>query len=170
MNESAGTFELQEPAKPESLVPSSWVEPWMFAFGGTLLLVCLAVLFFYRKKVTKTDPTAVRRTAFADANKALENIDLTVSPREAAVRASLIVRRYLSVAAGDPALFETHEEYLGRHEALQGFSEEARAAAAAGFGRLAELKYAEEIRATETAAVIADSRKLLETLHHGFLK
>lgn len=170
MNESAGTFQLQEPVKPEALVPASWVEPWMFAVGGAILLAFLAALFFRRKIVAKPDPMAVRRAAFADALKTLEGINPAVQPREAAVQSSLIVRRYLSVAAGDPALFETHEEYLARHEALKDFSEEARASAAAGFTRLAELKYAEEIPATETATVIADSRKLLETLHYGFLK
>lgn len=170
MNEHAGTFQLQEPVKPEALVPASWVEPWMFAVGGAILLACLAALFFRRKKSSKLDPMAVRRAAFAEAVKALEGIDPTVPPRQAAVQSSLIVRRYLSVAAGDPALFETHEEYLARHEALKDFSVEARASAAAGFTRLAELKYAEEIPTAEATTVITDSRKLLETLHHGFLK
>lgn len=81
---------------------------------------------------------------------------------------SLILRKYLSAAANDPALFETHEEFISRHDSLQALKPEARAAAEAGFTRLASLKYAPEIQEDAPAQVIADSRALLETLHQGF--
>jgi len=41
------------------------------------------------------------------------------------VLASLILREYLSSAAGDPALFETHEEFISRHDALQSLTPDA---------------------------------------------
>jgi hypothetical protein len=88
--------------------------------------------------------------------------------RNAAVLASLILRKYLSIAAGDPALYETHEEFVARHDALSALAAEARAATAEGFGRLAALKYAPEIPAAAEEEVIAQARTLLETLHHGF--
>jgi hypothetical protein len=109
----------------------------------------------------------MRKAAYAQAAAALEEIE-AVPARDAAVRSSLILRKYLSAAAGDPALFETHQETISRHDALKGFSEEARATTGRGFARLAALKYAAEIPDAEASEVVAESRALLETLHHGF--
>lgn len=167
MNEKSGSFELLEPSPPGALVPDSWVEPWMIAAAVALLVVALAVLILKRKKPAPINPLATRRAAYAEATAALEKID-AVPARDAAVRASLILRKYISVAAGDPALFETHEETISRHDALKNFSEEARATATHGFARLASLKYAAEIPNAAASEVVAESRALLETLHHGF--
>ncbi|MES2439458.1 MAG: hypothetical protein V4584_10345 [Verrucomicrobiota bacterium] len=167
MNEKPGNFELLEPASPEALVPDSWVEPWMIVIAALLALGALAFCLLKKKKSALFDPFAVRRAAHAEAAAALEKIG-PVAPREAAVQASLILRRYLSVAAGDPALFETHEEYLSRHEALKSFSEDARGSTALGFARLAAIKYSPENADMETAQVIAGSQTLLEILNHGF--
>ena len=167
MNEKSGNFELLEPSSPETLVPDSWVEPWMIAVAVVLVLAVLVVLIFKSKKVARLDPAAGREAARAEAAATLDKIG-PVPAREAAVRSSLILRKYLSAAAGDPALFETHEEYVSRHEALGGFSEDARASAGLGFSRLAALKYAPEIPDVAACDVIDESRALLETLHHGF--
>lgn len=167
MNEKSGSFELLEPSPPEVLLPDSWVEPWMITAAVALLVVALAVLILKRKKAAPLDPLAMRRTAYAEATAALGEID-AIQARDAAVRSSLILRKYLSVAAGDPALFETHEETISRHDVLKDFSEDARAAAGQGFARLASLKYAAEIPDAAASEVVAGSRALLETLHHGF--
>ena len=167
MNEKSGNFELLEPASPESLIPDSWVEPWMIAAAVLLAVALLALVIFKKKKTAAIDPLAIRQAAHAEAAAALDKIG-AVPSREAAVLSSLILRRYLSVVAGDPALFETHEEYVSRHEALKHFSEEARGSAGLGFSRLAAMKYAAETPAMATPEVIAGSHTLLETLHHGF--
>ena len=167
MNEKSGNFELLEPVSPESLIPDSWVEPWMIVAAVLLALALLAVFVFRKKKIAPVDPVEVRNAAHAEAVAAFDRIG-AVPAREAAVQSSLILRRYLSVAAGDPALFETHEEYVSRHETLKDFSEDARSTASVGFARLAAIKYAAEIPDMATAEVIAGSRKLLEILHHGF--
>ncbi len=166
MNEKPATFELLEPASPECLVPDSWLEPWMMVVAVLLVIALLAVVILKKKKVVPLDPLAVRQAAHAAAAAAIDKIG-AVPAREAAVQSSLILRRYLSVVAGDPALFETHEEYVSRHEALKAFSEDARSAAGLGFARLAAMKYAAEIPDMATDEVIAGARKLLETLHHG---
>lgn len=167
MNEKSGTFELMEPPSPEALVPDSWMEPWMIAVA-VLLVALLALLLLRKKKPAPFDPLAIRRAAYTEAAAALATIGAAVPAREAAVQGSLILRKYLSVAAADPALFETHEETLSRHDALNGFSEAARQAAERGFSRLAALKYAQQLPDVATVNVTADSRALLETLHHGF--
>jgi hypothetical protein len=139
----------------------------MFIVAIILVLCVIAIFLLKKKKREKTDPIAARKAAYAEASAALGKIGF-VTGREAAIQSSLIVRRYLSTAAGDPALFETQEETISRHDALKDFSEEARQAADRGFARLASLKYAAVPPDVEAINVTAESRDLLETLHHGF--
>lgn len=167
MNETPGTFELLEPVSPEALVPDPWLAPWMLVVVVLLALVAIAVLVFRKKKVPAPDPVALRRVAREDATAALNAIG-PVPAREAAVRASLILRRYLSVAAEDPALFETQEEFIARHESLKDFAEDARESANTGFARLAAIKYSPTTPDLSTGEVIAGSQLLLEILHLGF--
>lgn len=167
MNEKSGTFELMEPLSPEALVPDSPVEPWMIIVPVLLALCVMAILLFKKKKSAPPDPMAVRKAAYDEAAVALGKIGY-VPGRDAAIQSSLILRKYLSTAAGDPALYETHEETIARHEALKDFSEEAREAAGRGFARLAALKYAAVPPDVEAINVTAEARDLLETLHHGF--
>lgn len=167
MNEKTGTFELLEPVSPETLVPDPWLEPWMLVVVVLLAVGAIAWLLFRKKKVPVADPVALRRAARADATAALEAIG-PVPAREAAVQSSLILRRYLSVAVGDPALFETHEEYLARHESLKDFAEDARESANQGFAKLAAIKYSPTTPDLLTKEVVAEAQLLLEILHLGF--
>ncbi len=166
MNEPNSSFQLLEPSSPESLIPDPWLEPWMIALGLGLLLITL-VLLLRKKKTAKVDPHAARLAAREEAKAALAAIDHQ-SPRDAAIQSSLILRNYLATAAADPALFETHEEYLSRHEALKEFSDASRKAAGEGFSRLAALKYAAQTPAADAGEVVTQSQALLETLHLGF--
>jgi hypothetical protein len=167
MPDKPTSFELLEPRSPESLVPDPWLEPWMMLGAFLLLIVGLFVLLFFKKKPTAPlDEKAIRSLAHAEAAEALGKIK-DLSPRETAVRCSLVLRRYLSIVARDPALFETHEEYISRHEALKDFTEEARQATTAGFSRLAAMKYSSAAPETDAGQLIIESQQLLETLHHG---
>lgn len=168
MNERNGSFELLEPTSPERLVPASPVEPWMIITAAVLVFVMIAALVFALTRKSRPNPLSARHAAHAAAAAALENISAG-DARGAAVQSSLILRKYLAEAASDPALFETHEETISRHEAFAGFSENARISTQAGFSRLAALKYAREIPDVAVPNVISESRALLETLHHGFL-
>ena len=160
-------LELLEPASPEILLPSSGWGPWLAAAALLVVLAGIGWWWWRRRKPPADVPGARRQAAFAEACAALAMIP-TTEVREAAVLASLILRRYLSVAAGDPALYETHEEFVARHDALLALAPEVRAATVVGFDRLAALKYAPVIAAAAAVEVIADARALLETLHHGF--
>jgi hypothetical protein len=132
-----------------------------------LAVAVLAWMIFKKARRPAADPHAIRRAAHAAATADMAEVSSS-TPREAAVCCSLALRKYLSVVAQEPALFETHEEYVSRHEALKKFSEEARAAAGVEFSRLATLKYTPASSAVETAQVVAASQGLLETLHHGW--
>lgn len=166
MAETNTSFELKEPAPPDALVPSLGLWPWWVG-GGLLLLLVVILLIVFRKRAAVIDPAAARDAAFKEA---LDSLAATRAneAREAAVQCSLILRRYLSTAAGDPALFETHEEFVARHDSLRALSAPAREAAAAGFSRLAALKYSRDVPDEDPAKVGGDSRILLETLHGGF--
>lgn len=168
MNEKTTGLELKPPPAPEALLPDHGLWPWWAA--AILLAAAIALvlyLVFRKRKPAAADARKVREDAFREAIGSLSGIR-TDDPRDAAVQSSLVVRKYLSVAAGDPALFETHEEFIARQDALQALNETARAAAEKGFTRLAALKYGPEIPGTPAADVIMESRALLETLHHGF--
>ncbi len=156
-----------EPASPEALIPRIGLWPW-FAGAAALVLVVLAVIWIVRRRRrTAINPDAQRIAAYQEAVTGLDGMQ-AVDAREAAVRCSLVLRRYLSVAARDPSLYETHEEFVSRKEALQILRPEARAAATENFARLATLKYGPSPRETDPSRVIGDSRTLLETLHGGF--
>lgn len=159
-------FELMEPPSSEALVPDHGLWPWYLAAAVVVILVLIAA-WLLRKKVKPIDPRSVRDAAFAEAMAAL-TAATAEHARDAAVKSSLILRKYLAAAAGDPALYETHEEFVSRHDSLKALNAETRAAAEKGFGRLAALKYAPGLTSDDPAAVVAESRTLLETLHHGF--
>jgi len=160
-------LELLEPASPETLIPGfSW---WLWLIpGGIVVLLGITALIYLRQRKPAVDGIAKRReVAFGEGIAALAAV-VTDDVREAAVLCSLILRRYLSVAADDPALYETHEEFVSRHDSLLALTAEARVATAAGFGCLAAMKYAPEPPAVAAAEVVGEARSLLETLHHGF--
>jgi hypothetical protein len=168
MNEEPTTLELRDAAIPDALMPGYGLE-WWWGVAGIFALIVLLVVFMLRIRGKARGPGAsmLRDAAFREAMAALSG-SAPAEARDAAVLSSLAVRKYLSVAAADPALFETHEEFLARHNALNAFKPEARAAAEAGFTRLAALKYAPRQADATAANVIAESRALLQTLHHGF--
>jgi len=166
MAEQSKGLELMEPASPEALLPDHGPWPW-YVVAGALVLLCVLVVFLTRMRKKPADPHLLRDAAFAEASASLTGATAE-NARDAAVRCSLILRKYLASAAGDPALYETHEEFVSRHDSLKALTSDARAAAETGFAKLAALKYAPGLPDAEPAVVFAESRALLETLHHGF--
>jgi len=168
MAEPSPTFELKEPAAPEALLPRDFSQAaWPAATVLALLVLVVCCIRWQRRRSSQTTPRSRRNHAYKEAVAALRRIT-AAEGHSAAVQTSLILRRYLSLAADDPALFETHEQFIARNDALHALSESARAACTAGFARLAACKYAPAGPASEAAAVVGDARELLETLHRGF--
>ena len=165
--ETVSAARLMEPVSPEALMPDIGLWPWWLA-GGLLLALLVVIAFYLRHRSPRiSDPASVRNIAYSEALSAFENTNAT-TPRDAAIHSSLILRRYLSTAAGDPALFETQEEFLSRHDSLQALLPDAREAAASGFKRLASLKYAPEIPDADALEIITESKSLLQSLHQRF--
>jgi hypothetical protein len=168
MAEDRVTFELKEPASPELLLPhdystAGWVSAAILALG----LLGAGLLWWRRCHPSAPAQAAARNLAYSEASGGLARIAATQA-RDAAVQASLILRKYLSLAVNDPALFETHEEFIARHDALSALTDSARNACESGFASLAALKYAPQIPDLAPAAVVSEARALLETLHHAF--
>lgn len=167
MNGKLQNLELLESSSPESLLPDSGFSQWWIVAGVALLVLIVVILIVWKRRSPVPGTATLRNAAHADAVAEFSSITGS-DARDAAIQCSLILRKYLSVAAGDPALFETHEEFISRHDALQSLTVESRLAAAAGFTRLATLKYAPKISSDASAEkIIPASRALLETLHHG---
>jgi hypothetical protein len=171
MSERSTGFELMEGGPPEVLLPAAGLWPWFALAGGLLALVLALVMLgvVLRKRRRATDPQAARKAAYREAKARLE----AMTPgdvREQAVVCSLTLRKYLSMAAGDPSLFETHEEFNGRTsaaEVLAGLDAGARGEVLAWFARLAEIKYAPAAGGADAAAVLAGSRRVLDILEGG---
>ncbi len=164
-------FHLREPEAVEALLPGWWLPHILI--GGTLLVAALLVAILLvraMKRPRPANPAKIREEARLKAVAALESArgGSAATPREAAVLASLALRDYLSTAAEDPALFETHEEFIARRDSLAALHPQAREAAANGFTRLAALKYAANPPQDNAGDVVETARTLLDTLHRGF--
>lgn len=167
MQEQTTTLELRDAGLPDGLIPTHSLV-WWWAVGVAVVVAGIALVrWLKRRKPAAPDAQKIRQQAWQDADKALAEISSS-DPRGTAVQSSLVVRKYLSIAAQDPALFETHEEFIARHDSLGALTPAARVAASDGFARLAKLKYAPVPPEAEARAVLTESRELLRTLHHGF--
>lgn len=171
MPESPTSLEWIDPPPPESLLPDSCIpQSWIVAAALLAFAFLAAVMIFWKKqRKIRFDPQKRRKDAYQEARSALAALNAT-DVREAAVQCSLILRRYLSLACGDPSLFETHEEFIARHEALSALGENARTKATQGFERLVALKYTQTTPGETTPGITREAEALLETLHHGFTK
>lgn len=168
MPEEPPAFQIREPSGVEALLPGWWLPPVLLAVFLLLVIGILAFLLIRLKNRKRVeDPAKLREAARLEAVAALNNAPKSTS-REAAITASLILRRYLAAATGDPALFETHEEFVARRDSLASLSPTAREAAATGFASLATLKYGVAPPEAAPVRVLEDARNLLDQLHNGF--
>lgn len=170
MEEKPSSFQLRPPPPPDPLLPPSPFElsPIQILGGGLglMLLVIATVLLLSRNK-NKAVSASARKTAYREALRALDEARPT-GTREAATVSSLVLRRYLAIAAGDPALYETHEEFVARRDSLAHLSESVRTSTVQRFDELAALKYGRPSESLTPSEVIDSSRTLLETLNQAF--
>ena len=130
------------PAEPLLSHPGLPWWAWTASGVGVALLVGLAVLLVVRHRRTAfsgAEPVD-REQAHREAVAAIEEC-VGLPRREAALRASGAIRLYLAKVCEDPSLYETHEEFLARHQALQRFPETTREQILMLLSRLAAEKY-----------------------------
>jgi hypothetical protein len=164
MEEPTNQLELVESQQALRLVPTWEPQVWWFlaAAGGVLLLGLLVVLL--RKKKTPLSVQDLKKQAYAATKTELSAL-CSEDARCTAIEVSVILRRYLARTMSEPALFETHEEFVSRHDALAHFPTELREEIAALFSALAQIKYApQDSLPQESGRTQATSLALLERM------
>ncbi|MGB6221189.1 hypothetical protein [Haloferula sp.] len=161
------TLKLQDLVPAEPFIQSpGW--PWWAWVILAVLIIGLALLIrtLSRKQdaTQGADPALIAEEAYQSALGKIEQARSNSAIQEVATSCSAAIRRYLATATGDPSLFETHEEFLARHEALTDYPIEVRNGVSVGFGRLARLKYGKSPSGVSDE-VADESRQLLQQIH-----
>lgn len=153
--------ELEGEVAPEQFLADGGYAVW--AWGGVLLalLTAVGVLWWVRRRgraaVPEPTPLEIAQAQLRELEEALPPL------RECGLRVSLVLRRYLQGTVQDPALYETHEEFSRRMDALGAVPEECRYAMRELLERLVDLKYAgnAEQNPTQARSIIEQARALL---------
>jgi hypothetical protein len=166
MNQTDPSFELKGLVSPEPYLPHHFMESWAwYLLAGGILLLALVVILVIRlvRKTIKTSPANIREMSYQQAVAALA-VASHERIQEVATRVSAALRIYLARVSGDPALYETHEEFISRHQVLTKYPEELRNATSTTFSELAKLKYGKDASG-DPERLIAGARQLLDQLH-----
>ncbi len=165
MEEEQNSFELVETRDALDLVPTWEPQAWWFFAAAALGVLVLLLVHLFKSRKRGEDPDREKREAYKEAKADFKGYEGT-NFREAAAWVSLVLRRYLVRSMQEPALFETHEEFVGRHDGLKDLPEDVRADVAVFFTKLAALKYAPEEGSPISAGEITSGGKdLLERIH-----
>lgn len=166
MKELDPSLQLQPPLPADPFLPAQGLTPIAWAGIGiaSFALITLLILAFRSRRSSPPGTTAYSPEHYLRiAREALEKTPLHPI-QAAATHVSLSLRHYLAAVSKDPALFETHEEFVARHEALKNYSVENRELTQTLFHRLARLKYGSN-PVGDPQSLVSDARNLLEQLH-----
>ena len=158
---------LEEGLPAEALEPAG-LSPWLLWGGllGTLLLAAGLLYYIIRAKRRPAPKTTPEETAL----KKLDELR-TAQPdtRACSLALSLILREYLCGKTQDPALYETHEEFRQRLDALSTIPRDCQYNVRKILEKLAELKYA-GIQANEAelnATLITETEETILQIHEA---
>ena len=165
MEKNGNSFELAESRDAINLVPT-W-DPqlwWVFAAVAVFAAIVLLVVLLLRRKPV-VDTSKEKREAYLEAKVALSG-DAVTEPRESAIRVSMILRRYLARSMNEPALFETHEEFIARHDGLKDLPDDVKSEVGNFFSILAATKYApDDIVSVDANSSQTAGAAILERIH-----
>ena len=119
-------------------VQTFWI-PVAWGLGIALLLAGIALWLVRRRRKKQTPPPTPLQVAFAELERLAEELPPL---RECSLRLSMVLRSYLTGQVQDPALFETHEEFSRRMDALTSVPTACRYDTRFLLERLADMKYA----------------------------
>lgn len=136
-------YELAESHEAMDLVPTWELQWWWIALPAGVLILLIVLGYFLLKKSKLRDFGNPKREAFQRAQVELEKLDSSLG-KENAIMASLVMRKYLAESMNEPALYETHEEFIGRHDAIKDLSDDIKASITNYFSELAAIKYGPE--------------------------
>lgn len=159
-------LQLRELVPVDSLVVEPGWPWWLWALIAiTVTLIVVVIVLITRDK---TALSAARKPVDHSAayRRAVDEIEESskLPAQEGATRISGAIRLYLATVCGDPSLFETHEEFLSRHQALQSFPEETRERVSTLLCQLASMKY-DQPRNEVAPTMGQQSRAVIDQLH-----
>lgn len=147
------TLEADIPAS--SFMLSSF---WLWVAIGLAVAVAAALIAFLWWRALHKRTAAPQESALQRALKGMDALEEELPAlRPCALCLSMLIRDYMSGQTGDPALFETHEEFSQRMDSLEKLPESCRYETRELLDELAGYKYAAE---TENAP--AQARALIE--------
>ena len=131
---------LEQDVPPAEIMVQNFWLPVACGLGVALLLVIIALLLVLRRrKRPLPPPPSPLQVAFSK----LDQLASELPPlRECSLRLSMVLRAYLTGQVQDPALYETHEEFSRRMDALSSVPTACRYETRFLLERLADMKYA----------------------------
>lgn len=167
MEEKGKNLALAESRDAIDLVPSWEFQLWWVLAAGAVIAVIVFLLVMVLRKKPVVDASKEKREAYREAKVALSECE-SVDPHESTLRVSMILRRYLARSMNEPALFETHEEFIARHDGLKNLPEDLKSELGAFFSKLASVKYAPGDFATvDGRSIYTEASALLERSHRA---
>jgi hypothetical protein len=163
MDETKPSLELRDIPDVTTMLPREWWPWWVW--------VCIVVAIFVLWRMIahlckgSSDAASQRAQAFQDAKQALEQAKSLTTAVALSTALSLALRRYLALAFGDPSLFETHEEFLARHDALAALPENIRHSLSEHFSTLCRYKYAPCEESVDLSLLVPQASTLLHQIH-----
>lgn len=132
--------QLEGEAAAEPFLQGSGFSLLIWGAIALVLLAAVGTLWWVRRRARALPPAP---TPLETALLQLRELGEQLPPlRECGLRVSLIIRSFLQGSVQDPALYETHEEFSRRIDALVSVPEECRYDTRNLLERLADLKYA----------------------------
>jgi hypothetical protein len=167
MEEKGNSFELVESRDAIDLVPRWEPQAWWFFAASAVVAVAILAFLLLRRKKPAVDLSKEKREAYFEAKSDLGKLG-DVDLRDTTIRVSIILRRYLARSMNEPALFETHEEFIARHYGLKDLPDDMRSEVGGFFSKLAAFKYApDDIGSGNAHEIHADGTALLERIHRA---
>ncbi len=165
MADSKTTLELVESQEAMDLVPTWELEWWWIALPAAFLILLILLGYLLLKKSKVYDPKRAKREAFQQALSELTELNVSLG-KENVILVSLVMRKYLAKSMHEPALYETHEEFIGRHDAIKDLDAELKSDISNYFSELALIKYGPvENQVYDVDDLKHRSVKLLERIH-----
>lgn len=144
---------------PTPYLPGVALPFWVYSLGAlaifALVLVVLAAIFLRGKAPSMPSIEDAYEISRAQLEKLRDDLE-TRPLSDLATGASFAVRYYLAACLGEPALFETHEEFLLREDALNKLPAESREHLNPLLERLAECKYGRSSQDPDKAGTLLD--------------
>jgi hypothetical protein len=163
MEESPQSLELRDIPDVAPLLPRAWW-PWWAWLGIAMSIVLLWWLQRYLRRQSGSQ-ASLRLKAYEEAMLSLEGAKSLADPVSRSTALSLALRRYLAVVFADPALYETHEELLSRHEAFGALPDTLRHSLGEHFSTLCRYKYAPCEEVVNLSLLIPQATTLLQQIH-----